>query len=147
MGWLESTRTRGAYFQERWLWRYMIACLPRYALIMIYNIDTSLCTCPGLVRLQQLFQATNNYNKTNLAIDTKRITSVDNGYELLLELHNMDADSVHRIILDVRTDRAEQIILRMVGVVFSNSIEHSIIKNIKWSKTLTIYNYWKPDIL
>ncbi|BFZ14513.1 hypothetical protein BsWGS_17551 [Bradybaena similaris] len=71
-------------------------------------------TDEGLVRLQQLFQATNNYNKTNLAIDTKRITSVDNGYELLLELHNMDADSVHRIILDVRTDRAEQIILRMV---------------------------------
>ncbi|CAG5129519.1 unnamed protein product, partial [Candidula unifasciata] len=71
-------------------------------------------TDEGLIRLQQLFQATNKYDKTIITIDTKRITSVENGYELLLELHKIQ-DTDHRILLDVRTDRAEQIILKVMS--------------------------------
>ncbi|CAL1537976.1 unnamed protein product [Lymnaea stagnalis] len=69
----------------------------------------------GLVRLQQLFQATNKYDKMIISIDTKRITSVENGYHMLKELHLMDPEMEHRVLLDVRTDKAEQIILKVMN--------------------------------
>lgn len=72
------------------------------------------CNSTGLVRLQQLFQATNKYDKTIITIDTKRITSVDNGYQVLRELHLMDKEAEHKVLLDVRTEKAEQIILKVV---------------------------------
>nr|NP_001191398.1 glutamate receptor subunit protein GluR3 precursor [Aplysia californica]AAP41205.1 glutamate receptor subunit protein GluR3 [Aplysia californica] len=68
----------------------------------------------GLVRLQQLFQATNRYSSV-LTIDTKRITDDHNGYLMLKELHLMDPDIHQRVLLDVRTDKAEKIILKVMN--------------------------------
>ncbi|CAG5133809.1 unnamed protein product, partial [Candidula unifasciata] len=69
----------------------------------------------GLVRLQQLFQATNKYDKLIITIDTKRITSVDNGYMMLCELHEINVKSDYRVLLDISTEKAEQIILRVMN--------------------------------
>lgn len=71
-------------------------------------------TSSGLVRLQQLFQATNKYEKMLITIDTKRIASADNGYQLLRELHLLDSTVDHRVLLDVTTETAEEIILKLV---------------------------------
>ncbi|GFS12036.1 glutamate receptor [Elysia marginata] len=64
----------------------------------------------GLIRLQQLFQATNKYEKILITIDTKRISTVENGYLELRGLHLLDPEADHRVLLDVRIDKAEQII-------------------------------------
>uniref|UniRef100_A0A2C9KDL9 Glutamate receptor n=2 Tax=Biomphalaria TaxID=6525 RepID=A0A2C9KDL9_BIOGL len=72
-------------------------------------------TDEGLVRLQQLFQVTNKYDKMIINIDTKRITTVENGYIMLKELHLIDTEMEHRVLLDLRIDKAEQIILKVMN--------------------------------
>ncbi|KAK3781138.1 hypothetical protein RRG08_020080 [Elysia crispata] len=82
----------------------------------------------GLIRLQQLFQATNKYEKVLITIDTKRIGTVDNGYQMLRELHLLDIEADHRVLLDVRIDKAEQIIgLVMDDLSINNAKFHFLL--------------------
>ncbi|KAH9523018.1 hypothetical protein Btru_065519 [Bulinus truncatus] len=68
----------------------------------------------GLIRLQQLFQVTNKYHKMIITIYSKRITNVDNGYQMLKERYLMNTEIEHRVLLDLRIDKSEQIILKVV---------------------------------
>jgi len=68
----------------------------------------------GLIRLQQLFQAVNLREQTTLDIDVKRITDPQQGYEMLKSLHKKSEDTRIRVFLDIPTERAEELIVKLV---------------------------------
>ncbi|XP_050415805.1 glutamate receptor isoform X1 [Patella vulgata] len=67
----------------------------------------------GLIRLQQLFQSTNSY-EYDLHIDAKRVTSVENCFTVLYELHKKDEEEDQRIILDLQMDKSEEVIMKIM---------------------------------
>ncbi|ESO90630.1 hypothetical protein LOTGIDRAFT_122838, partial [Lottia gigantea] len=67
----------------------------------------------GLIRLQQLFQSTNLY-EYDLHIGAKRITTVDNCFNVLYELHKKDEEEDQRIILDLQIEKAEEVIKQIM---------------------------------
>lgn len=70
----------------------------------------------GLLRLQQLFQAV-SHRENSLVIDVKRVTDTESCYKMLKKLHDRDEKGEKadiRVFLDIPTERAEEIILRIV---------------------------------
>lgn len=70
----------------------------------------------GLLRLQQLFQAV-SHRENSLVIDVKRVADTESCYEMLKTLHNRDEKGEKadiRVFLDIPTERAEDVILRIV---------------------------------
>lgn len=71
-----------------------------------------------MIRLQQLFQAVNVYDRF-LSIDAKRVTTVENCYRLIRDLHLTDDKKLLRILLDVQVENAEKVILEIVSKFIS----------------------------
>ena len=49
---------------------------------------------------------------------------MDNGYQMLRELHLLDIEADHRVLLDVRIDKAEQIIGLVVSSFMGREAVH-----------------------
>ncbi|KAH3842685.1 hypothetical protein DPMN_116189, partial [Dreissena polymorpha] len=75
-------------------------------ILYIYDTDE------GLIRLQQLFLAVNNREKM-LDIDVKRVPDVRSCYEMLKDLHMKNDKFEIRVFMDIPTERAEQVILKL----------------------------------
>lgn len=75
---------------------------------ILYVYDTD----EGLIRLQQLFQAV-NIREYGIDIDVKRISDTINAYEMLKALHLKNEKDDTRVFLDVTTEKAEEIIVRL----------------------------------
>ena len=69
---------------------------------------------PGLIRLQQLFQAV-NIGEITLDIDVKRVTDIYDAYYMLKDLHLKEDKENQRVFLDLATKKAEEIIVRIVS--------------------------------
>lgn len=67
----------------------------------------------GLIRLQQLFQAVNAREKT-IDIDVKRVNDSHTCYTELKALHEKDDTANLRIFLDIPTEKAEEVIVKLV---------------------------------
>lgn len=69
--------------------------------------------CAGLIRLQQLFQAVNAREHT-IDIDVKRVEDTQDCYKTLKDLHQKDEKANIRVLLDIPTENAENVIVLLV---------------------------------
>ncbi|XP_059163144.1 glutamate receptor-like [Physella acuta] len=79
------------------------------------KVDVYYDSDEGLVRLQQLFQVCSKYEPMSVTIDAKRITTADECYRSLRDQHLSDVEMDIRVLLDMTTEKAEQIILHVMN--------------------------------
>ncbi|KAL4230944.1 Glutamate receptor 2 [Mactra antiquata] len=75
---------------------------------ILYVYDTD----EGLIRLQQLFQAVNARERT-IDIDVKRVNNTETCYQELKLFHQRNEKANLRIFLDIPTDKAQTVIVRL----------------------------------
>ncbi|XP_060554333.1 glutamate receptor-like isoform X2 [Ruditapes philippinarum] len=75
-------------------------------ILYIYDTDE------GLIRLQQLFQAVNT-REHFIDIDVKRVQNAEDCYNMLKDLHKKDEKTTIRVFLDIPTESAETVIVKL----------------------------------